>query len=291
MISGVRSDVAAKLFGDDFDVLVAKGRRDRSGPEVAFPARRREHRAGHRPARPADQRQPGRDRPLRHPGQDRARPGRVARQQAAGRGRSKGSCVSRWSSACPRTMRASPEAIGAILVPTPPASASRCRGWPTSRPSRDRPRSRASGTSGGSPSRPTSAAATWAASSPRPSSKIAEQVALPPGRYRVECGGQFEHLQRARTRLMIVVPLAAGADLRAALPDLPQRHRRPARVHRRAVRLGRRHLRPVAARHAVLDLRGGRLHRPVRRRRARRHDPGLVHPPAAAARACRWTRR
>ena len=38
--------------------------------------------------------------------------------------------------------------------------------------------------------------------------KVAEQVQLPPGRYRVEWGGQFEHLVRARKRLMIVVPLA-----------------------------------------------------------------------------------
>lgn len=38
--------------------------------------------------------------------------------------------------------------------------------------------------------------------------KIAEQVSLPSARYRVEYGGQFENLQRAQTRLMIVVPLA-----------------------------------------------------------------------------------
>ena len=38
--------------------------------------------------------------------------------------------------------------------------------------------------------------------------RIAEQVALPSGRYRVEFGGQFEHLERARTRLLIVVPVA-----------------------------------------------------------------------------------
>jgi heavy metal efflux system protein len=38
--------------------------------------------------------------------------------------------------------------------------------------------------------------------------KIPEQVQLPPGgRYRVEWGGQFENLRRARTRLMFVVPL------------------------------------------------------------------------------------
>lgn len=38
--------------------------------------------------------------------------------------------------------------------------------------------------------------------------KVDEQIQLPPGRYRVEWGGQFEHLERAQTRLMIVVPLA-----------------------------------------------------------------------------------
>ncbi|MGD9720690.1 MAG: efflux RND transporter permease subunit [Pirellulales bacterium] len=38
--------------------------------------------------------------------------------------------------------------------------------------------------------------------------KIAAQVAMPSARYHVEYGGQFEHLERARTRLMIVVPLA-----------------------------------------------------------------------------------
>jgi len=38
--------------------------------------------------------------------------------------------------------------------------------------------------------------------------KVAEQVQLPAGRYRVEWGGQFENLQRAEKRLMIVVPIA-----------------------------------------------------------------------------------
>ncbi len=40
--------------------------------------------------------------------------------------------------------------------------------------------------------------------------KIAEQVALPSARYRIEYGGQFEHLERARRRLLIVVPIALG---------------------------------------------------------------------------------
>jgi cobalt-zinc-cadmium resistance protein CzcA len=39
--------------------------------------------------------------------------------------------------------------------------------------------------------------------------QIKEQLRLPPGRYFYEFAGQFEHLERARTRLLIVVPLAA----------------------------------------------------------------------------------
>lgn len=38
--------------------------------------------------------------------------------------------------------------------------------------------------------------------------KVASQVTMPGSRYRVEFGGQFENLQRARARLMIVVPVA-----------------------------------------------------------------------------------
>jgi cobalt-zinc-cadmium resistance protein CzcA len=38
--------------------------------------------------------------------------------------------------------------------------------------------------------------------------RIGSDVALPSARYRVEFGGQFENLQRAQTRLMIVVPVA-----------------------------------------------------------------------------------
>ena len=37
---------------------------------------------------------------------------------------------------------------------------------------------------------------------------ISQKVQLPPGRYHLEWGGQFEHLISARQRLMIVVPLA-----------------------------------------------------------------------------------
>ena len=37
---------------------------------------------------------------------------------------------------------------------------------------------------------------------------VADQVQLPAGRYRVEWGGQFENLRRAQRRLIVVVPLA-----------------------------------------------------------------------------------
>ena len=37
---------------------------------------------------------------------------------------------------------------------------------------------------------------------------VAQKVQMPVGRYHIEWGGQFEHLKRAQTRLMIVVPIA-----------------------------------------------------------------------------------
>ncbi len=37
--------------------------------------------------------------------------------------------------------------------------------------------------------------------------RVANEVKLPEGRYRIEWGGQFENMERARERLMIVVPL------------------------------------------------------------------------------------
>ena len=40
---------------------------------------------------------------------------------------------------------------------------------------------------------------------------IAKEVTLPPGRYRLEWGGQFENLERARLRLSIIVPLALAS--------------------------------------------------------------------------------
>lgn len=43
--------------------------------------------------------------------------------------------------------------------------------------------------------------------------KIKEQISLPPGRYSLTWGGQFEHFQSARARLLVVVPLAVALVL------------------------------------------------------------------------------
>ncbi len=172
MISGVRADVAVKLFGDDLDVLKKKAGEIETGPRRHPRQRRRERRTSHRPARPASQGQPGRDCPLRRAGQGGAGPGRVGRQQAAGRSRARASSAFPLVVRLPEKFRASPEPSGRCWCPPLRANGSRCRGWRASRSSRDRPPSRANGVSGGSPSPSTFAAGTWAASWPRPSEKI-----------------------------------------------------------------------------------------------------------------------
>ncbi|MBA3707627.1 MAG: efflux RND transporter permease subunit [Planctomycetes bacterium] len=53
---------------------------------------------------------------------------------------------------------------------------------------------------------------------------ISQRVILPPGRYRIEWGGQFENLEHAQTQLIMVVPLALAAILallRVALGSFP----------------------------------------------------------------------
>ena len=99
--------------------------------------------------------------------------------------------------------------------------------------------------------------------------KIAEQVALPPG-YWLDWGGQFENFAAARQRLMIVVPvcfflifLLLFSALGSARDALLVFSAVPLALTGGIVAL-------VAARHAVLDLGRGRLHRALRRRGAQR---------------------
>jgi hypothetical protein len=104
--------------------------------------------------------------------------------------------------------------------------------------------------------------------------RVGREVRLPPG-YRVEWGGQFEQLEAATERLAVVIPLAPRPHLRLALHEL--RRGTPGRDHlpERALRRDGRRPRARRARHAVLDLGGGGLHRALRRRRPERSGAGF----------------
>ena len=75
--------------------------------------------------------------------------------------------------------------------------------------------------------------------------KVASAVQLPPGRYRVEWGGQFENLSSAAAATVGRRAARVGHDLRVALYDLPQCDRRLAGVHGGTVRLGGGNSRPL----------------------------------------------
>lgn len=207
MVSGVRSDLGVKLFGDDFDVLVAKaaeieavlksipGNADVNTEQVT--------------GQPMLQIKVNQDQIARYG---------VAAQTVLDLVESVGSkplgevvdgqlrfpLVARL----PERYRASPEAIGAILIATPDgeriplsrlASVEIVEGPSTITREWGQRRititSNVRGRDLGS----------FVAEARR---KISETVSMPSGRYRVEYGGQFENLQRATTRLLIVVPLA-----------------------------------------------------------------------------------
>lgn len=207
MISGVRSDLAVKLFGDDFDVLVDKAeeiekvlRSIDGSADVAV-----EQVTG----QPVLQ--------IKIKQDEIARYGVSAKQvldliQSIGsyqlgevfEGQLRFPLVVRL----PERMRASPETIGAIQVTT--ASGQRIplarladiktiegpstitREWGYRRINIS---SNVRGRDIGS----------FVAEAQR---RIDEEVKLPPGRYHLEWGGQFENLISARRRLMVVVPLA-----------------------------------------------------------------------------------
>ncbi len=206
MISGVRADVAVKLFGDDFNVLAAKGRnieavlRSISGaadvsteqitgqPVLQIKINQAEIARHGVPARAVlDLVESIGSKPLGEVVEGQLRFPLVVR--------------------VPDMYRTDPQAIGAMLVSTPkgeriPLSrltsiqivegpSTITREWGQRRITMQcNVRGRDVGT--------------FVAEAQR---KIAAGVQLPPGRYRLEWGGQFENLQRARTRLAIVVPV------------------------------------------------------------------------------------
>lgn len=207
MISGVRSDLGVKLFGDDFDVLVAKAREieavlksidgnaDVSTEQIT--------------GQPVLQ--------IKIKQDEIARYGIPASKvldlvESIG-SKSLGEVVEgqfRFPLVVrlPENHRASPEAIGAMLIATPSgeriplsrlATVEVIQGPSTI--TRDWGQRRITitcnvrGRDIGS----------FVAEAQR---KVAEKVQLPSGRYHVEWGGQFEHLISARQRLLIVVPVA-----------------------------------------------------------------------------------
>jgi cobalt-zinc-cadmium resistance protein CzcA len=207
MVSGVRSDVAVKLFGDDFAVLVPKAREIeavlQSIPGVA------DLKVEQVTGQPVLQ--------VRIKQDEIARYGVPAKAvldlvEAVG-GKPVGEVVDgqyRFALAVrlPEKLRASPEAVGAMLIPTPsgerlPLSrlatvevvegpSTITREWGQRRITITcNVRGRDMGS--------------FVAEAQE---KVAEKVRMPSGRYHLAWGGQFENLQRARTRLLIAVPVA-----------------------------------------------------------------------------------
>ncbi len=207
MVSGVRSDLGVKLFGDDFDVLVKKAH------EIETILRRIDGNADVNTEQVTGQ-------PMLQIKVDQEQVARygVSAQTVLELVESIGSkplgeivegqlrfpLVARL----PERLRSSPEAIGAMLITTAkgeriPLSrlatveivegpSTITREWGQRRITIT---SNVRGRDLGS----------FVAEARQ---KIAEGVALPSGRYRVEFGGQFENLQRAQTRLLTVVPIA-----------------------------------------------------------------------------------
>lgn len=207
MISGARSDVAVKLFGDDFDVLVEKGREIqgvlRSIPGCVDPST--EQITG----QPVLQIKVRQDELARY-----GVPARAVLDLVESLGSKpvaevlEGQLRFPLVIRMPEKYRESPEAIGKILVATPSgervplfrlASIQTVEGPSTI--TREWGRRRITiqcnvrGRDVGSFVEEAQVA-------------IADRVELPAGRYGIEWGGQFENLERARTRLMIVVPAA-----------------------------------------------------------------------------------
>ena len=302
LISGVRSDVAVKVYGDDLDSCSSSASRS---SECSAPCRRR-RREG----------RTGTGLPLLSIMPDRARAGalrpgdrRRAATSCASRvgGEAPGSCskatgASTSSCVCPRRCAADPDALarsaGAAAATTarwpamPTASAARTALRRTCRSARsreievlgpepDQPRERQAPRRS---SQPTCAAATSARSSH-------EAAAAHRARSRA-ARGLLARLRRhvraacspATQRLSIVVPLTlllifgllfmafgSGEDALIVFTGVP-------------LALTGGVLALLAARHSAVDLGRRRLHRAVRRRGAQRRRDAVVHPRAAAAR-------
>ena len=270
MVAGIRADLGIKLFGDDLEVLKAKaaeiervveeipGAADVTTEQITGlpgPPRRG------RPAGPLPLRRLGRAGARRRRGRWAASPS--ARSSEPGR---RFPLVVRL----PMSYRDDPTALEKILIPT--ASGQTAPPHPARPPGRDdRPLDH--------PARVGRAADRRPGERPGPRHRLVRRGG--PGADRPR-GGAPARLHRSsgagssRTSSgpsggsIIVVPLALALDPEPALPDVPLGPRRPDDLQRRALRPGRRRLRPLALGHAVHDLGGRRLRRPGRGVDARR---------------------
>ncbi len=207
MTSGVRSDVAAILYGDDFDLLARKaaeiervlksipGAEDVGTEQIT--------------GQPALQIRVNQDEIARY-----GIPARTVLELVQSLGSKpvgevyEGQLRFPLVVRLPESVRASPETIGAVLVTTPSgeriplarlATIETVQGPSTIKREWYQRRITVSANVRGRDM------GSFAAEARQ---KVAQLVQLPPGRYRVEWGGQFEHLRHARQRLLIVVPVA-----------------------------------------------------------------------------------
>jgi heavy metal efflux system protein len=207
LVSGVRSDVGAVLYGDDFDVLVAKAqeieRIVKSIPGAADVST--EQITG----QPVLQVRINQDQIARYGVSAKTVLDLVESLGSKPLGEiQEGQLRFPLVVRLPERIRASPKAIGAVLVTTPAghqiplsrlATIMTVEGPSTIKREWGQRRITVSANVRGRD------LGSFVAEAQR---KVAQGVQLPPGRYRVEWGGQFEHLQRAGRRLMIAVPLA-----------------------------------------------------------------------------------
>lgn len=207
MVSGVRADLGVKLFGDDFDVLVAKGAEIeaalKSIPGAADVS------VEQVTGQPMLQVKVNQEQVARYGVSAQAVLELVESIGSKPLGEVvEGQLRFPLIVRLPEKFRASPEAIGAMLVATPSgeriplsrlASVEVVEGPSTITREWGQRRITATANVRGRDLGSFVAEAR---------EKIAKAVSLPSARYRIEYGGQFENLQRAQSRLMLVVPLA-----------------------------------------------------------------------------------
>ena len=310
LISGVRADVAIKVYGDDLDTLVEVGKRIEAGrarrcPGAAdvkleqttglpmltvTPDRQALARYGLNPGevqddgRHRDRRQGGRP-VLRRRSTLRHR--RAPARSACARTR-RGWPICRFRSGGTRQRRRSPVAAAnwaggdAALVPLREVARIEDTAGPEPDQSRERQASRGRH---GQRARPRSRRLRR-----RAAQRVDAEVEVPTG-YWIDYGGTFEQLISASQRLRVVVPVTLVDHLRAAVHGVRLGAGRGDRFSGVPLALTGGVVALWLRGHSAVDLGGRRLHRAVRRRRAQRPGDDRLHPQAARAGRSRSTTR